>query len=83
MLLDKLFEPFLKATPICVMARGVLQRLLDPHHIDQLFLHTARRQYTNELLFFTKFLVSTMGTLSDSKLIFLYSSCAVATRSKS
>jgi hypothetical protein len=51
MLLDRVFEPFLKAAPVCVMARGVLQRILDPHHIDQLFTRTAQRQYTNELLF--------------------------------
>jgi hypothetical protein len=51
MLLDKVFEPFIKETPICVMARGVLQRILDPQHIDQLFAQTAERQYTNELLF--------------------------------
>jgi len=51
MLLDKVFEPFIKEAPICVMARGVLQRILDPSHIDRLFAHTARRQYTNELLF--------------------------------
>jgi Transposase DDE domain len=51
MLLDKVFEPFIKETPICVMARGVLQRILDPHHIDQLFTQTAQRQYTNELMF--------------------------------
>jgi hypothetical protein len=51
MLLDTVFEPFLKETPICVMARAVLQRILDPHHIDQLFARTAQRQYTHELLF--------------------------------
>ena len=51
MLLDKVFEPFIKDKPICVMARAVLQRILDPQHIDQLFARTARRQYTNELLF--------------------------------
>jgi hypothetical protein len=51
MLLDNVFEPFIKETPICVMARGVLQRILDPHHIDQLFTQIAQRQYTNELLF--------------------------------
>src|SRR3954447_14509997 len=51
MLLDKVFEPFIKEAPICVMARGVLQRLLDPQHIDQLFARTAQRQYTHELLF--------------------------------
>src|SRR5262245_61541641 len=51
MLLNKLFEPFIKERPICVMARGVLQRILDPQHLDQLFARTARLQYTNELLF--------------------------------
>ena len=51
MLLDNVFEPFIKEAPICVMARGVLQRILDPHHIDHLFTQTAQRQYTNELLF--------------------------------
>src|SRR5437660_4232251 len=53
MLLDKVFEPFVKEKPICVMARGVLQRILDPQHIDQLFTRTARRQYTHELFFST------------------------------
>jgi hypothetical protein len=33
------------------MARAVLQWILDPHHIDQLFARTAQRQYTHELLF--------------------------------
>jgi hypothetical protein len=51
MLLDKVFEPFIKDKPICVMARAVLQRILDPQHLDQLFARTAQRQYTNELLF--------------------------------
>jgi Transposase DDE domain len=51
MLLETVFEPFVKEAPICVMARGVLQRILDPQHIDQLFTQTAQHQYTNELLF--------------------------------
>src|SRR6516225_4297062 len=51
MLLDKVFEPFLNEAPICVMARGVLQRILNPQHIDHLFTQYARHQYTNELLF--------------------------------
>jgi hypothetical protein len=51
MLLGKVFEPFVEAAPICVMARGVLQRILDPQHIDRLFTQNARHQYTNELLF--------------------------------
>ena len=41
MLLEKVFEPFIKEAPICVMARGVLQRILNPQHIDQLFARNA------------------------------------------
>src|SRR5437588_4994469 len=51
MLLDKVFEPFINEAPICVMARGVLQRILNPQHIDDVFTQNARHQYTNELLF--------------------------------
>src|SRR6266516_2998942 len=51
MLLNKVFTPFIQQTPICVMARATLQRILDPQHIDELFERTAERQYTNELLF--------------------------------
>src|SRR5947209_3399717 len=51
MLLNKVFDPFVKEAPICVMARVALQRLLDPRCIDQLFACTAQRQYTHELLF--------------------------------
>jgi hypothetical protein len=51
MVFNSLFEPFIKERPICVMARTVLQRLLDPGRIDRLFEQTAQRQYTRELLF--------------------------------
>lgn len=53
MLLSPLFQPFLQQKPIAFMARAVLQRLLDPKHIDALFERTAQRQYTHELLFST------------------------------
>lgn len=51
MLLSGLFEPFVKARPIGVMARGVLERLLNPDRLDALFQRTAQQQYTRELLF--------------------------------
>ena len=51
MLLDTIFAPFVKERPICVMARAVLERLLDASRIDELFARTAERQYTRELLF--------------------------------
>jgi hypothetical protein len=53
MILGDLFEPFVKEKPICVMARGVLERLLDPTCLDALFERTAQRQYTKDLLFST------------------------------
>src|SRR3954464_8740922 len=51
MLLDSVFQPFLQQRPICVMARAVLQRLLDPQHIDAVFAEAAQHQYTHALLF--------------------------------
>jgi len=51
MLLDTIFAPFVKARPICVMARAVLERLWDAPRIDDLFARTAQQQYTRELLF--------------------------------
>src|SRR5437870_20894 len=51
MLLDPLFQPFLAQRPVCVMARAVLERLLDPDRLDALFERTARRQYTQAVLF--------------------------------
>jgi IS4 transposase len=51
MLLDPIFAPFVKERPICVMARAVLERLLDAPRIDGLFARTAQHQYTRELMF--------------------------------
>src|SRR5215475_5880575 len=51
MLLDTVFAPFVKERPICVMARAVLERLLDAPRIDALFARTAQQQYTREFLF--------------------------------
>jgi len=51
MLLATVFAPFVKERPICVMARAVLERLLDAPRIDALFARTAQQQYTRELLF--------------------------------
>lgn len=51
MLLDTIFAPFVKERPICVMARAVLERLLDAQRIDDLFARTAQQQYTRDLLF--------------------------------
>jgi len=58
-LLDTVFAPFVKERPICVMARAVLERLLDAPRLDALFARTAEHQYTRELMFSS--LVQLMG----------------------
>lgn len=57
--LTKVFKPFIEERPICVMARGVLENLLNPKRIDALFERTARVQYTRDLMFSS--LVDLMG----------------------
>lgn len=42
--LAKVFQPFIEERPICVTARGVLENLLDPKLIDELFDRTAKVQ---------------------------------------
>ena len=58
-LFGSLFTPFLQQRPICVMARCVLESLLDPQGLDALFERTAKVQYTRELVFST--VVDLMG----------------------
>lgn len=53
MILQAMFEPFLKTRPVAVMARCALERLLDPDRLDAVFERTADKQYTHELLFST------------------------------
>lgn len=53
MSLLSMLEPFVTSRPVGVMARSVIERLLDPEELDALFDRTAVDQYTNELLFST------------------------------
>lgn len=43
MLLETIFAPFLKERPLWVMARALLERLLDAPRIDALFARTAQQ----------------------------------------
>jgi IS4 transposase len=54
-MLDSVFKPFVERSPISVMARGMLERVLNPDQLDQWFNETAQQQYTKELLFSTVF----------------------------
>lgn len=53
MFLSAVFEPFVEHRPVCVMARAVLERLLDRDRLDGLFERVAEVQYTEQLLFST------------------------------
>ncbi len=49
------FNRFVANSPISVMARGMMERVLNPEQLDQWFSYTAEEQYTKELLFSTVF----------------------------
>ena len=51
MLFKNLFDRFVDQSPICVLARGLMERALTPQCLDALFEKTAQRQYTKDLLF--------------------------------
>jgi hypothetical protein len=51
MLLGKRFEAFIEASPVSVMIRGTLERVLDPGKLERVFEDYAVRQYTRELTF--------------------------------
>lgn len=53
MLLGHVFKPFIEASPISVMVRGLLENALDAKRIDALSEEKAKGQYTRELLFST------------------------------
>jgi IS4 transposase len=58
-ILDPVFERFVKDSPLSVMARATLENVLPASSLDDLFERTARNGYTRELLFST--LVDLMG----------------------
>lgn len=51
MLLGKRFDAFVDASPVSVMVRGTLERVLDPGKLGKLFENHAVAQYTRELTF--------------------------------
>ncbi|BBO93374.1 IS4 family transposase [Desulfosarcina ovata] len=54
-MLSPVFTPFIKSSPISVMARGMVERVLNPEQLDEWFDTTAKEQYTKDLLFSTLF----------------------------
>ena len=46
-----IFENFVEESPVTVMMRGTLERIISPEKLNELFEKTAQQQYTRELLF--------------------------------
>jgi IS4 transposase len=53
MVFDRVFQPFIAASPVSVMFRGTLENVLSAERLDRLFAATAKRQYLHELTFST------------------------------
>jgi len=51
MRLNPVFERFVEKSPISVMARGTMERILNPDQLNEWFDKTAQKQHTRELLF--------------------------------
>ena len=54
-MLGQVFDAFVKESPLCVMIRGLIERVLDPKRLDEWFEEHAESQYTRDLLFSTVF----------------------------
>ena len=54
-MLSPIFEKFVEKSPISVMARGMMERVLNPSQLDQWFNETAEQQNTKEQMFSTVF----------------------------
>ena len=54
-MMDSVFDAFVKKSPITVMARGMMERVLNPEQLNAWFDNTAEVQYTRQLLFSSVF----------------------------
>jgi len=54
-ILPSIFIPFVEKSPLSVMSRGMIERMLNPEQLNKWFDSTAKVQYTKDLLFSTLF----------------------------
>jgi hypothetical protein len=50
-MLDALFDAFVEHSPISVMMRGLMERVLQPEKLDGIFSRHGKLQYQRELMF--------------------------------
>lgn len=51
MMLDALFDAFVQHSPISVMMRGLMERILPAERLDEIFSRHAKLQYQREVMF--------------------------------
>ena len=66
-MLSSVFKPFVEKSPISVMARGVMERVLNPDQLNEWFDRTAEAQYTKDLLFSSLFDIMTLVVLGSHR----------------
>lgn len=67
MKLSPVLKRFIKKSPISVIARGMIERLLNPTQLDKWFDQTSNSQYTKTLLFSTIFDIMSQVVLGSRK----------------
>jgi len=66
-MLSPVFKRFVEKSPISVMARGVMERVLNPEQLNEWFDRTADDQYTKELLFSSLFDIMSLVVLGSHR----------------
>lgn len=54
-MLEQVYDRFVKKAPVVVMVRGILERVLSPASLNELYDRVADKQYTRDLLFSSVF----------------------------
>ena len=68
-MLGKVFARFVEKSPISVMVRGTLERVLGADQLDAWFARTAQKQYTRTVLFSTVYDVLSQGVFRIKPLV--------------
>ncbi len=69
-MLNPIFEKFVEKSPVSVIARGMMERLLNPEQLDQWFDETAQEQYTKDLLFSSVFDIMTQVVSGSRRTVY-------------
>ena len=69
-MLSPVFKPFVEQSPVPVMARGMMERILNPDQLNKWFDATAKEQYTKDLLFSSVFDIMSLVVLGSSPAVY-------------